>query len=54
MTLWAKIKALVTEPFVGEMDLAHLFLLIGAVLVFLVAWGFILGTVRRAASEVVD
>lgn len=52
MHLMSRIKTLVTEPFIGEMDLTHLFLLIGFVLVFATAWIFILGTIRRVASEV--
>lgn len=41
-------------PFVGELDLMHLFLLVGAVLVFAAAWAMILSYARAAGEAVVE
>lgn len=50
--IWDNITDILKAPFVGELDLVHLFLLIGVVLVFVAAWVFILRHIRLAASEV--
>ena len=50
--VWDDVFAMLKAPFVGELDLIHLFLLTGIVLVFLVAWGLILAHVKTIASEV--
>ena len=51
MELWQSISDIVTAPFVGDLDLVHLFLLIGIILVFIAAWVLILNKVRDAAME---
>jgi hypothetical protein len=51
--LWQDIKDILTAPFVGSLDIVHLFLLIGLILVFLSAWAMILRHVALAAQEVV-
>lgn len=43
-----------TTPFVGQLDLLHLFLLVGLVLVFAMAWVMVLHYVHLAASAVVE
>lgn len=43
---------LLTTPFVGELDLEHLFLLVGLVILFIMAWGFILNHIKMAAQEI--
>lgn len=50
--LWDDIVAILKAPFVGQLDLTHLFLLVGVVLIFAAAWVFILNHIRLAASEV--
>jgi hypothetical protein len=50
--LWSDIRDILTAPFVGELDITHLFLLVGLVLLALVIWGFILNHIRMAAAEV--
>ena len=49
--LWDDIKAILTAPFVGDLDLVHLFLLVGLVLVFIAAWVMVLGHIQSAAAE---
>ena len=51
-TLFSDVSNILTAPFVGQLDLLHLFLLIGVVLVFLIAWGIILNHIQMAASEI--
>lgn len=41
-------------PFVGDLDLVHLFLLVGVVIVAIIAWGFILNHIKLAAQELVS
>lgn len=41
-------------PFVGELDLVHLFLLVGVVIFFIVVWGIILHHMKLAASALAD
>lgn len=48
------IRDIVRAPFVGSLDLKHLFLLVGLVLVFAAAWVFILEHIRTAALEVIE
>ena len=51
--IWSDILAMLKAPFVGSLDLAHLFLLVGVVLVFVALWVLILNHVRLAAMEVI-
>lgn len=53
MELWSNIVAIIKTPFAGELDIEHLFLLIGLVLVFIVAWIFILQHIRSAAEAAI-
>jgi hypothetical protein len=50
--IWGAIKDTLTAPFVGELDLTHLFLLIGAILVFIAIWVLILNHIAIAAAEI--
>jgi hypothetical protein len=52
--LMQDIGATLTTPFVGQLDLVHLFLLVGIVLVFAAAWVMVLHYVHMAASAVVE
>lgn len=49
--LISDVFAILKAPFVGELDLLHLFLIVGVVLIFAIAWVFILGHIRMAAAE---
>ena len=50
--VWNDILAMLQAPFVGSLDLLHLFLLVGLVLLFAAAWALILNHVRLAAVEI--
>lgn len=52
MQLFSDISDMLKAPFVGNLDLRHLFLLIGVVLLMIAAWALILNHVRLAAAEV--
>ena len=54
MHIWDEVKKVFAAPFSGEVDMVHLFLLIGVILVFIVAWMFILAHIRSAAMELVE
>ena len=48
---WDDVLALLKAPFVGDLDVMHLFLLVGIVLIFAMLWGIILHYVRLTALE---
>lgn len=48
-----EITGTLKAPFVGSLDLVHLFFLVGLVLVFAALWALILNHVRLAAAELV-
>lgn len=50
--LWKDIVAIVRAPFIGELDLWHLFLLVGLVIIFAAVWAMLLNHIRLAAAEV--
>ncbi len=50
--LWDDILAIFKAPFAGQVSLSQLFLIVGAVLVFAVAWAFILRHIELAATEI--
>lgn len=52
-SLWDDLMSILAAPFVGDLDLKHLFLLVGVVLLFIAAWTLILNHVRLAAMELV-
>lgn len=45
--LWNKIKSIVTAPLTSDLDMVHLFLLIGLTLVFIGAWLMILNDLAK-------
>ncbi len=45
-------QGVATAPFAQELDVVHLFLLVGIVMVCIIAWGFILNHVKMAATEI--
>ena len=47
------VLAILKAPLVNQLDITHLFLLTGLILVFIAAWIMILQHVRLAAAEVV-
>lgn len=50
MKLFDDMSDLLQAPFVGELDLVHLFLLVGVVLISIIVWGIILHYMKGAAS----
>ncbi len=52
--LWSDIVAILKAPFVGDLDLIHLFLLIGIVLIFVAAWAMVLSYARPVAAAAVE
>jgi hypothetical protein len=50
--LFDDVTAILKAPFVGQLDLLHLFLIVGLVLIFAGAWVFILNHIKLAAAEV--
>lgn len=51
MDIIEDVKETLTAPLFGRLDIAHLFLLVGLVLVFSTAWVMILAHIRAAAME---
>jgi len=50
--LWQDMLNILKAPVAGSLDVKHLFLLIGIVLVMIAAWLMILQHVRSAAEEI--
>jgi len=48
------ITDVVTEPLTEKLDLKHLFLLTGIVMIFTALWAFILAHIKSAAMEVIE
>jgi len=53
MELLDQIQAILTAPFVGSLDLYHLFALVGIVLLMIAAWAFIIHSISATAAEVI-
>jgi len=51
--LYADLKNILTAPFVGDLDIMQLFLLVGLVIVFAGLWYFVLFHIRTAAEQVI-
>ena len=51
--VWDDLLAMLKAPFIGDVDIWHLFLLIGLVLFFIAVWVMILNHVRLASVELV-
>lgn len=54
MVILEQVRNMVSEPFTEKLDLKHLFLLTGLVMVFTALWAFILAHVKSAAMELVE
>lgn len=52
MAIWDDIIAMLKAPFVGPLDLEDLFVIVGAVLIFIMIWTMILYHIRIAAEEI--
>lgn len=52
--LWNDIKAILTTPFVGEVDSVQLFLLVGLVLVFIFCWAMVLRYIMLAGRTITE
>jgi len=52
MKLWDDVIAILQAPFVGNLDLTQLFVVVGVILIMALLWFFILNHVRLAASEI--
>ncbi len=50
--VWDDLVEMLKSPFVGDLDVMHLFLLVGVVLVFAVVWAIILHRFRTLSLEV--
>ena len=50
--LFDDVGAILTAPFAGPISLTQLFLIVGAVIVFAVAWAFMIGHLELAATEI--
>ena len=48
--LWDDAVAMLKAPFVGQLDIIRLFLLVGLVLIFALAWGFVLNHIKIAGT----
>lgn len=51
--LISNIGSFIQAPFKERLDLFHLFLIVGLVIIFAAAWVFILHNVKMAAAEVI-
>lgn len=49
--VWDDVMTMLKTPFVGQLDLPHLFMLVGIVLIFATVWAIILHYVRLTAME---
>ena len=52
LAIWNDILAMLKAPFVGTLDLTHIFLLVGVVLIFAALWALILNHIATAAQEI--
>lgn len=49
-----QVRNIVSEPLTEKLDLKHLFLLTGIIMVFTGIWAFVLAYIRSAAMELVE
>lgn len=54
MTILDNMADILKQPVVGELDLGHLFLLVGLVLVFIAVWAFVLNVFKPVVETVVE
>ena len=53
LKIWQDVTNILKAPLTNELDVTHIFLLTGLILVFIAAWIMILGHIRAAAMEVI-
>lgn len=53
MNMIEEMRSFLAAPFSGRLDLTHLFLIVGLVIIFAAAWVFILNHIKMAAAEIV-
>lgn len=49
-----QVRNMLSEPLADKIDLKHLFLITGIIMVFTGVWAFILAYIRSAAMELVE
>ena len=49
-----QVRNIVSEPLTEKLDLKHLFILTGLIMVFTGVWAFILACIKSAAMELVE
>lgn len=54
MMIFDQVKDIVSEPLSEKLDLKHLFILTGIIMVFTGLWAFILAYIKSAAMELVE
>lgn len=54
MSIVNSVKDVVSTPFADDLDLKHLFLLTGAVMIFTAMWAFILAHLKTSAMELIE
>lgn len=54
MSFMGQVQNIVSEPLTDKLDLKHLFILTGLIMVFTGVWAFILAYIRSAAMELVE
>lgn len=54
MKIISDIQDVISTPLSEKIDLKHLFLLTGLVMIFTAMWAFILANVKSAAMEVIE
>jgi hypothetical protein len=53
LQVWDDIVNMLKVPFVGDLDLFHLFLLVGFILLFMAAWALILSYAKEGVGEII-
>lgn len=48
------VRNMISEPLADKIDLKHLFIITGIIMVFTGIWAFILAYIRSAAMELVE
>jgi hypothetical protein len=54
MNVFENMAGVLKQPVTDQLDLGHLFLLVGLVIVFIAVWVFVLKVAKGAVTEVVE
>ncbi|MBK8189085.1 MAG: hypothetical protein IPK79_01365 [Vampirovibrionales bacterium] len=54
MNIFENMAEVLKQPVVGELDLGHLFLLVGLVIVFIAVWAFVLRVAKGTVETVTE